>query len=457
MWRLHTGFLTRWFGGWLDVHRRPLQVAPLLLVILASVSGCGATSSARGTASTNLQSTPSRGVMPPISTPLVPPANPLTWSAGKLPQGFVTAVGVAQSDGATAYVCAPTMSNTLTLVVATWVTHDRGIMWQRVADFTLDSTRIKIDGLNVNGPITVTGCQMLVDPAQANTAIAQPVFVPTHGCSPQITCYGYAQYATTDGGGQWNLLQSPLFAPASPGKDPLNDLLMFGSHEGVTYALFETTPQAQSFMSGLDRVVLISHDDLRTWTPMASTAGFLINGLWVNPYTDSLLLVSLSNAFSISNDGGAHWSVAAQPPFLFSKVAVQQPFTDQPWRICGADPSATTGTGQPNPNIDTLACSSDGGVHWSMRRLNVPNDLNRGAQYILVGIADDGAVLLTTPSGLERVGDGVNRMQLLGYLPTGNVLLYAAGSGSGTLWSIARRSDSSSSELQGPIFTASYA
>lgn len=426
----------------------------VLLVVIVSVSGCSAIG-ANGAVSNVVRSTPSPHVAPQIPTPTIPREGSVTWDARQLPQEPVTSLGVAQSDSTIAYVCAPTTSNALTVVVATWVTHDRGAIWQRIADFTLDSARIRIDGLIVNGPITVTGCQILVDPAQANTAIAQPVFIPTHGCSPQITCYGYAQYATTNGGGQWLLLQSPLFVPASPNKDPLNHLLTFGSQRGVTYALFETTPQADSFSTGPETVVLKSRDNLHTWTPVASTAGFLINMVWVNPYNGTLLLESLADAFSISTDGGVHWSVATQSPFPFSVVEVQQPFTDQPWRICGGDPSATVGAGQPNPNIDTLACSSDGGIHWTMHHLSVPNDLGGEAHYILVGIADDGAALLTTPSGLERVVDGVDGMQPLGPVPTSDVLLYAAGRGSGTLWSVSQN-DSLNAELQSPIFTAKY-
>lgn len=432
--------------------RRGALPVTLLLISLVGLSGCGQHTGADSSATETTHITPSPLVTPLIPTPVVPPASPLTWDSRQLPSGSVTALGVAQSDSATAYVCVPTTSNALTIAIATWVTHDRGVNWQRMSDFTIDATKIRVDGLAVNVPITVSGCQILVDPAQANTAIAQPVFAPTHGCAPAIECYGYARYATTDDGSQWTFLQSPLFVLSQGHQVPLDHLITFASQQGVTYALFETTPRSES--NGT-QVAMTSRDGLRTWTPIPSLQGVTFAGFWVNPSNRNLLVAVPGWGFRTSTDGGVHWTMTTESPFPFHDVAVQQPFTDQSWRICGGDPSATTATGQPNPNIDILTCSSDGGIHWTAHHLSVPNDLGGEAHYTLVGIADDGAALLATPRGLERVVDGVDSMQPLGSLPTSDVLLYAAGGGSGTLWSVSQ-SDFPSSNLQGPIFTARY-
>jgi hypothetical protein len=78
-----------------------------------------------------------------------------------------------------------------------------------------------------------------------------------------------------------------------------------------------------------------------------------------------------------------------------------------------------------------------------LNQLDVPNDAggteggggNSGANYGLVGIADDGSVLLTTPSGLERVVPGVSGMQPLGPMPNGGLMTYVVGDGAGALWS----------------------
>lgn len=452
MWRWLVSSITRWIERWRVACWQSGALPVILLMGLVSLSGCGQRAGADSRAEGATHITPSPLVIPQVPTPVVPPASLLTWDARPLPSGPVTALGVAQSDGATAYVCAPTTSNALTVAIATWVTHDYGVSWRRMADFTIDATKIRVDGLSVNVPITVSGCQILVDPAQANTAIAQPVFAPTRGCAPAIECYGYARYVTTDGGSRWTFLHSPLFALSNGHQVPLDHLITFASQPGVTYALFETTPRSDS--NGI-QVAMTSRDGLRTWTPIPSLKGVTFAGFWVNPSNRDLLVAVPGWGFRTSTDGGIHWTVSTESPFPFHVVAVQQPFTDQPWRICGGDPSAFTATGQPNPNIDTLACSSDGGVHWAAHHLSVPNDLGGEAHYTLVGIADDGAALLTTPRGLERLVDGVDSMQPLGTVPTSDVLLYAAGGGSGTLWSVSQ-SNFPDSAMQGPIFTARY-
>jgi hypothetical protein len=246
----------------------------------------------------------------------------------------------------------------------------------------------------------------------------------------------------------------------------------FATHAGVTYAIFGSTPRSAS--RGATAFVM-SRDNMSTWSPVPGFAAsptpapafnaIAVVGFWLNPYTGRLLAMTTNGfynqeAFLTSTDSGADWTPLPRPPFPFAvyEIAVQQPFTDQPWRICGGDTSSVTIHGvQQNNNMDSLACTADDGAHWTTYHLNVPND--RGgvvANYTLVAISDDGSPLLTTPSGLERVASGSGAMQSLGQAPQGGTLLYAAGAGVGVLWS-APVGGYPDTDPQGRIFTASYA
>jgi hypothetical protein len=188
---------------------------------------------------------------------------------------------------------------------------------------------------------------------------------------------------------------------------------------------------------------------------------------WLNPVTGAMLALASndvagnSETLSSSNDPGSRWTTLTAPPFIFTGAAifVQQPFTDQSWHICasrlnfmGRDDSQGTST------ADSFVCTRDGGAHWTTTQMNQPVNLgcesDAGPCYTLVGIADDGAVLLTTSTGLERIVPGVTGVQSLGPAPNPGDMIYVDGSGAGALWSIPA-SDSTAAP-PGRIYTAQY-
>lgn len=427
--------------------------APLLGAVLVGLSACSSGLGASSSRSATAQFTPTP---PAIATPTLPAASPLGWTAAQLPGAPRATLGVSQRDGVTAYDCvSPTNPSSATL--ATWVTHNQGASWQRTAVITV----------NIGSPVGVTSCQITVDTTQASTAIAQVGFLPSGPCFPAIDCTGYALYLTSDAGLHWGILQAPQ-APGIQGPPggsssvpmSLDVLVTFATYQNVTYALFHSIPRS---LSGEATALEMSRDHLRTWTPVPGLMGVKITGFWLNPVTGGLLIKSPGGAdttpevFETSTAGGTDWRVLPSLPFFFNDIAVQQPFTDQPWQICGGDPISNVVHGvQQNQHTDTLACTADSGAHWEMHQLDVPNDPNNGANYTLVGITDDGSALLTTPTGLRRVVNGVAWTQLLGPAPNAGLVMYASGEGIGVLWN-APQNGYSDPDPQGRIFTVAYA
>lgn len=461
MWRLRSCVLARSTIRMApDLRGETLSVTLLLAGLLGGLCGCSSVSGASNPLPTRV-ATPR-----PVATPAVPPARPLVWipallptgQLAPLPGGFVRSgpmVGVAQSDSALASACAPAPGPS-NAGVATWLTHNRGATWQPTAGITVE----------IGSPIEVTDCQIVVDAVRASTAVAQVGFLPAGGCAPAVECINFALYVTTDLGQRWAPLQAPL-NPQGP-RSPYNTLETLGAlatYQQVTYALFRSPPRSASTQSV---AFVMSRDHLRTWTPVDGLGGVAIGDFWLNPVTGALLVMSTTGwynqeAFQTSFDGGRTWTELAAPPFPFAvyDIAVQQPFTDQPWQICGGDPSSRIENGvQQNPHMDALACTSDGGAHWAIHQLAVANDrgsgANTGANYTLVGIADDGAALVTTPAGLARIVNGTAGAQALGLAPNAGLLIYAAGGGAGVLWS-APQGGYTDPDAQGRILTASYA
>jgi len=427
--------------------------ATLLLAGAVSLSGCGATARTGGS---QLTATPATTT--PIATPAAPAARPLVWTSAQLPSARRATIGLAQSESSAAYACAPA-TGSATTTVATWTTRDRGAHWQPGTGLTVDA-----GAAGGNARIAVVGCQIMVDATQADTAVAQVGFLPTEACFPAVDCINYALYLSTDAGRHW--------APLSPSPNAgdthasLATLAALATRQGATYALFRSTPRSAS---GQAAAFVVSHDDMRSWSPVPGLVGLTITGFWLNPVTGALLVMTSGGgysdavAFETSTNDGATWSTLAAPPFPFAvyDIAVQQPFTAQPWRICGGDPTSDILNGaQQNPHMDMLACTSDGGAHWATSHLDAPNDRagapNTGANYTLVGIADDGSALLTTPAGLERVVSGGTQAQSLGPAPNGGETVYAVGAGAGALWS-GPQGGYADPDPQGRIFTASYA
>lgn len=443
--------------------RRWGLVSASLVICLLCLSGCGG----RGAITP-----PQAQVATPtqVATPAIPAVSSLVWTPQQLPVAQTPAtpgsgfqpeqptLGVAQSDSAMAYVCAPPTSASETSV-RTWVTRDRGATWRQGASLTVD----------VGSPLQVVSCQIKVDASQADTAVAQVGFLPAAPCFPGVDCVNYALYLSTNAGQSWARLQPPKSQTTTQwpmsGQPLYQTLPAFATRQGVTYAIFGSAPRSASISAV---TFVVSHDGMRSWTPITGLDASGILGLWVNPVSGSMLVMTTDHmynheTFLTSVDGGATWRTLAAPPFPFSidDVAVQQPFTDQPWRICGGDPSSMTINGvQQNKHMDDLACTADGGASWRIHRLDVPNNLGGGihgsANYNLIGIADDGSALLTTPSGLERIAGDSGAEQSLGHAPEVGLLVYAAGSGNGVFWAVPQ-SGYPDANPQGRFFTAAYA
>ena len=458
-----------------------LPIIPCLL-ILAGLSGCGATGAPTATPpSTSLTVSP---------TPTLPAAQPLLWSAERspvgplspLPSGYTRdgAIAVpAPSNSNAAYACAPG-PDPAAAHVSTWVTHDRGAHWDATAGITVTAGHT----------VEVTSCWIAVDATADTTAMAQIGYMqagePVGQCLAG-SCINYALFVTTDMGQHWQPLTPPR-GPSSPDgqSPPLDTIDELATYQQTTYGLFEPTPEDLSELAG---GVFMSRDHLHTWTLVPGLpyrigqdfTQYQVAEFWLNPVTGAMLARAANNwagssqTFLSSNDPGSKWTTLTVPPFVSTgyDIAVQQPFTARPWRICGGDPtfpsppnpkSLPIPTMTPNPNADSLVCTGDGGAHWTTTPMNQPNYSGSGPgvgpSYTLVGIADDGAVLLTTASGLERVVPGVAGMKSLGPVPMApnlGAMTYVDGGGSGALWSIwSPPGGDSSSVPPSPIYTASY-
>jgi hypothetical protein len=205
-------------------------------------------------------------------------------------------------------------------------------------------------------------------------------------------------------------------------------------------------------------------DGMRSWTPIALPTSGYVTDFRVNPFNGDLLMVTSTGWINseqvwVSADAGQQWAPMQQPPFPFGPegLAIQQPYTDQPWHVCGADPSNWYINGQHNPHTHDIECTGDGGATWVIQHLDVPNDPGTGyPAYSLVAIADDGSVLGRTPAGLVRFTLGSTGLEPLGPVPQAGALAYAAGMGAGVLWS-GPFDNAENTDPQGRIFNASYA
>jgi hypothetical protein len=443
-----------------------LPILPFLS-ILAALSGCGAAGVPAAT--------PPGAHLAVSPTPTLPAAQPLIWSAARspvgqispLPSGFVrngaTAVP-APSDRNVAYACAPGQ-DPKAAEVSTWVTHDRGAHWDATGGITVLAGHA----------VEVNSCWIVVDTTADATAMAQIGYIlPGQDIAGQClagSCINYTLFVTTNMGQQWLPLTPPR-GPSSPeGQPPLDTIYELATYQQTTYGVFEPTPEDLSTLAG---GVFMSRDHLRTWTLVPglpyrigqSFTEYAVGEFWLNPVTGAMLAMATNNVlgsretFLSSNDPGTRWTTLTMPTFVSTSynITVQQPYTNQPWHICGGNANyVVTNSNQGTPNADILVCTGDGGAHWTTTQLDQPNysgsGPGAGPSYTLVGIADDGAVLLMTATGLERVVPGVPGMQSLGPAPNLGIMTYVDGGGAGALWSTP---GNSTSAPPGRIYIAQY-
>jgi hypothetical protein len=444
-----------------------LPILPAL-IILAGLSGCGAAGAPAAT--------PPGGTLVVSPTPTLPAAQPLIWSAARspvgplspLPNGYTrdgTIAVPAPSDRDVAYACAPAPDPKASDVLA-WVTRDRGVHWDTTAGITVSAAHA----------VEVNSCGIVVDATAAATAMAQIGYMPSGqsgGCLAG-SCISYALFVTTDMGQQWLPLTPPR-GPSSPDGQPLLDTIYdLATYQQTTYGLFEPTPEDLSELTG---GVFMSRDHLRTWTLVPGlpyrigqdATAYQVAQFWLNPVTGAMLAIAANNmagskeTFLSSKDPGSSWTTLTVPPLVSTgyDFTVQQPFADQPWRICAGTASypGTAINGETSTG-DILVCTVDGGAHWKTTQMDQSNNPGTELSYTLVGIADDGAVLLMTTVGLKRVVPGVNGMQSLGPAPMApnlGAMTYVDGGGSGALWSIwSPPGGDTSSVPPSPIYTARY-
>jgi hypothetical protein len=306
--------------------------------------------------------------------------------------------------------------------------------------------------------MAVNGCSMVMDDLDPNTAVTQVVSYAS-SCVPAVDCTGYQLFVTHDAGNSWQTVRLP--AEPSNAYPPYANLASLATARGVTYALFHTPPRSTS----QERYTLvISRDGLRTWTAIDQALA-PVERFWINPVTGAILALTQEGSFDadifwLTRDTGQHWTRLADPPFPIEldDPAVQTPFANQPWHICGANPSPTYDTGDPNPHTDDLACTTDGGATWQVRHIaGLPT-------FDFIALADDGALLLEQGFGsgqssvnLYRLAPGQTAPDPLGPVPPSIPASYAPGSGAGMLWALPRYPTSPPGNAPDRIITATYA
>ena len=269
--------------------RRYTSLAIALLAVVLLASGC-----ARPAAPVSRTPSVAPTATPPPPPLAIKPAHPLVWTAHQLPPGlkltecYLDCPALAQSDGATAYLC-----NLANGQAQIWVTHDRAEHWTIVGSVPVTSS--------------MTECYIAVDALQPHQALLRTYKLQ---CCQEVDYEGRI-YLTTDGGATW----TPRDAPAE--ETPLFSNL--ASLDGVSYTLAGTLPRSHD-ISGY-QALFMSRDGMRTWRRI--DAGVFvqkggrterdISRFWLG--SSGELLAEVNNHTSApfyelwrSGDQGAHWS-----------------------------------------------------------------------------------------------------------------------------------------------------
>jgi hypothetical protein len=384
--------------------RKPRAIVVVLLFAVLLLSACGQAAAKPNPTVTLLPTLPPTPLPTPPPTPTIAviqssgqPAwgNVASWSHAGLPVGFgmqfhVSDLGVAASDGKTAYSCAVPGDPTRTGNPRVVVTHDGGASWTYVT----------------NIPVLWYSCaQLVVDMLDSSMVIAAGDFG------------GGTQEVTFDGGQSWQALPLP----------PQQMILQLATRGDHAYALL-TKPNVGS--NGANTILAESADHLRTWHEIDNgLAARNLRRFWINPGNGALLLQTYATGLWTSTDEGAHWTQMGIPALSLVDYVVQQPIANQPWRLCAeyyASQDVSTGS---------LICTVDSGYSWF-----APPP---GPFWQLAGIARDGALLAYDAAYMVyRLPHGATRWQKLGAAPqAGCCIHYAPTSVGGMLWKFPAESD----------------
>jgi photosystem II stability/assembly factor-like uncharacterized protein len=374
----------------------------------------------------------------------------LTWHQVVLPPGtqlneLQQPSSIAPSDGNTVFACALSHDAHGT-TAQTWISHDRGTHWVRLADLPAAYE-------------TAQACWMTVD------AIHPLVAVAVVASAPQLSFLRSGQataYATSDGGHTWRVLADPESF----------QLGAFATLHGATYTLACCTPAADG-RKGL----VVSHDGMQTWQPIDTSIIRVkqhVTQFWLTPDTGELLAVGQKpqddqRHLWSSSDAGKQWSELNTP--YVNRFVVQQPSPGKPWQVCGIRyrPSNESHVSASLP--EQVVCSHDDAHTWMQVPLltslppvaQTPSALTTStasAGWDIVAISEAGDLLAEDagPSGrsLYRLIVGSTQWQSLGRLPLvpNAAVYYVASPGTGMLWVFPLSNKSTASEAT--AYTAIY-
>jgi hypothetical protein len=341
----------------------------------------------RGLAATNtptvpaVTSTQTVATTPTLTSSTTVTGPQLSWQPVPYPSGATSfSTTVAPNDGDIAYTCvAPAQGETN---AHTYVTRDRGRDWVRGADVPVGA-----QPTSTSKPFMLI-CSMVVDASHPDTVVIATEWLQA-GASGDLS--QISTFASFNYGAHWQKL---VFA------HPFAMRIAMASYAGSIYAF--GTGQIPGGFQGLSQGLWVSHDQMRTWQPLALPANATVSAFWLNASTGALLVAangegSGDSLLFTSTDGGAHWTQLPAPSSAQMTWVVQAPQGNQPWQICGA---AAPPPDRPQPQVSTLTCSSDSGQTWATRpalTLVVQN----GPKGLFVvptdvfALASDGAVLAT--------------------------------------------------------------
>jgi hypothetical protein len=306
-----------------------------------------------------------------------------------------------------------------------WATHDSASHWTRMA----------------TPPVTEAGVSMLlVDKLNASVLLAE-VFV----FDPPIRDHIAQRFVSRDSGATW---QSRNFAMRT-------NVAEIATWNGASFGLIGDARPSHDGAESSAIPFARSDDGLRTWRAVDQAivaAGQWSTRFWVNSRTGAILARTNPARLWETRNLGAHWTQLSEASAPYVQYIVQDAPASDLWRICGFISDCSSA-----PPI--LKCTQDSGKAWVDRAdisISIPCPIcARGkpgyaqGSAMLVGIASDGAVIVTDLGGLTsdyqtitalyRLESGATKWQSLGIIPNRSAHLYPFLAQGHTIWMVFRR------------------